>query len=134
MSEAMTVTDDADCGCEAVCALPAEQIAERTDHLRARFLPYVRGHDASATRVEWRFDDTEEMRARLDELVEFERQCCAALDFRVEASAGTNELTFTVRGDGADLFTLEREKRTATTATVRAEEPTLPAAASRSMS
>ncbi len=106
MSEPTTVSEGGTCGCETVCTLPAEQIAERGAQLRAEFLPLVRGHEASATSVVWRFDDTEGMRARLDELVEFERQCCATLDFKIDAAADANELRFTVSGHGADLFTL----------------------------
>ncbi len=105
MNQSTIEANDEDrCGCERVCALPEEQLAERSREVRAELGPLLRSHQTSPGRVIWRFDDSETMRAKLEELVEFERQCCAGLDFKVDVDPGSGALTLTVSGEGAEIF------------------------------
>ncbi len=108
MSESTATANEGSCGCESVCALPADAIGPRKEKVRVDFLPYVLGHETSADKVIWRLEGSDEIRSKLEEFVAFERECCSGLDFHIDGQSDASELILTVSGAGAEIFSADQ--------------------------
>lgn len=104
-----TVKGDSDmvddpCECESVCNLPPDALRARVATLRAELLPLVRRRQRLRDGIAWEFGAGAAMRARLDQFVEFERQCCRGVTFGIEELPQADTLRLTVRGADAAGF------------------------------
>ena len=92
------------CGCETVCNLPSDELEARVATVRAELLPLVRRRRQLPDGIAWEFERGAGMRTRLEQFVEFERQCCSGLAFEIEEPPQADILRLTVRGAGASAF------------------------------
>lgn len=90
--------------CETVCTLPPDQLRERIDTLRRELLPQVvRAEELSGgSGIAMDFAASRGIQQQLDQLVEFERQCCSGLDWNVGPSPAPDRLRLTVAGLAPD--------------------------------
>ena len=80
---------------QAICNLPEDERRERIAMLRRELLPRVQRSEPlpDDAGVALEFEPSPEIQQQLDDLVEFERQCCGGLDWGVEARADVLRLT-----------------------------------------
>ncbi len=78
------------------CNLPEDELQERIKMIRSELLPLATGKDERANGCTWTFERNPELQRKLEELVEFERQCCSGLDW--DLSEGPSTLSLSVDG------------------------------------
>ena len=91
-------TDDPVPSFEAVCDLPPAALEERRALIRREILPLVKRNRELSDGFAWEFDPSPELRAKLDEWVAFERECCGGLEWEIEAPPDDSALRLRVRG------------------------------------
>ena len=93
-------------GIEEVCRLPEAELRARIAELRSELLPRVerarRGADGAA--IELDFAATDELRARLEALVAFERQCCDGIGWDLTSADGAHRLVISGLSDDSPFF------------------------------
>jgi hypothetical protein len=89
---------------QEICSLSTEELEARRAWLGRGLRSRVRERRSLRDGVLLRFDDSSEIRAELEQLVAFERECCPTLDLAIRESEG--ELELEVRGldPDSDLF------------------------------
>ena len=97
------------------CTLSAGELPARRQQIRSLGMDGLLSVEHDARRAIFRFRSGEQMRRRIDEIVEAESRCCAFLDFRVEEAGGATLLTISAPSGGepalgefAALFTAAR--------------------------
>ena len=90
-----------------VCDLSPEALRERIAAVRAEVLPHVASSGKLADGFAWEFEADPEMRAKLEQLVAFERQCCGGLSWQLGLTAASKRLRLTVTGIDPDSKLLE---------------------------
>lgn len=84
------------------CSLPEPERLARRRWLRRSLAGRVRVARGAPGRAELRFAAGAETRRLLEEMIGFERGCCAELRFALEEADG--ELCLRVNGPGAEVF------------------------------
>jgi hypothetical protein len=64
------------------CTLPPDALRERLDWIRSEILPHAVASERLADGVAWELDDVPDLAAKLDRLVELERECCSGMVLR----------------------------------------------------
>jgi len=90
----MTQEQDA-CGCSSVCNLPEAEREDRLTLMRTQLMPKALQRERLANCAAWEFPVS--MRAELDELVRFERECCPTLGWELREK-GSDQLRLEVTG------------------------------------
>lgn len=85
-------------GAGNVCSLPPDELEARRRSIRAEILPHVDRKLDLSDGFACEFDSR--MKARLEELVALERECCGGLDWKLLDLPGGG-VRLEVRGDGA---------------------------------
>lgn len=70
------------------CNLSDVELKARLELLSEEFFPFVRKREELPSSLALTFDDTLEMRERLDEFVAVERTCCSSIDWSVQSVSG----------------------------------------------
>jgi hypothetical protein len=83
-----TVVDDI----REVCNLPDEELEARRARVSQELFAFVRNREELPGGLALYFDETPEMRERLDEFVAAERVCCAGIDWSVRSGSGALRL------------------------------------------
>ena len=81
-----------------VCSLPAEEIAERRDAVLARLLESRLETRELPDGIAFRFAPSSEQLAALVEVIDFERQCCRFLRFRLTVEPGIGPVWLELTG------------------------------------
>ncbi len=87
------------CGCSQVCNLPEAEREDRLTLMRTQLMPKAVNHERLSDGAAWEFPI--DMRAELEDLVRFERECCPTLGWQLRA-AGTDRLRLEVTGVDPD--------------------------------
>lgn len=74
------------------CNLPDKELKARRAEVSQELSPLVRRREELPTGLALYFDETPEMRDRLDEFVSFERVCCSGIDWSVRSDSGALRL------------------------------------------
>jgi len=82
----------------SVCSRSPEELRERIATVRTELLPRVVEKAKRSGGFTWEFEDTPELRRKLEELVALERQCCGGLSWTLEDLAHASRLRLAVDG------------------------------------
>ncbi|MEN8184079.1 MAG: hypothetical protein ABFS46_16250 [Myxococcota bacterium] len=88
-------------GCQDVCSLPNEELADRVAMIRREILPLVTRREVLADGVALEFEHTPAMQKTLEDLVVFERGCCSGLAWNL-GRPSDRVLRLSVQGLAAD--------------------------------
>ena len=81
-----------------VCSLPSDQLQRRLAMIRREILPLVKKREKRPDGFVWDFEANPQVRAKLEELVAFERQCCSGLAWSLQRLQASNTLQLKVEG------------------------------------
>ena len=89
-----------------VCTLSPDGLSERLAFVRDEILEHAVSREPLANGIAWELTDVPGLRARLDRLVELERECCADIEFVHVEGARPGRRRLEVRGvdPAASLF------------------------------
>ena len=76
-----------------VCSLPPESLQERLAWIRAEILPHVRRTRELPNGLVFEVARRPNLEARLERLVELERECCSGLDWTLESGSDPLQLS-----------------------------------------
>jgi len=85
-----------------ICTLPADGLGERLAFVRAEILTHAVANERTADAIAWELRDAPGLAAKLDELVEKERECCSGIVFAHAPSAVAGRRRLTVQGVDPD--------------------------------
>ncbi len=100
----MTTPDPTTRDAADVCSLSPDALEERRATIRREIAPHVTRTETLANGLAFEFPASPGMRAKLEQFVAFERQCCAGLAFDLAAAPGADALRLSVEGAGAEVF------------------------------
>jgi len=81
-----------------VCSLSPDALRERIALVRSELMPQVVETATRSDGFSWQFEDTPELRRKLEHLVALERECCSGLGWELERLSSTRRLRLTVAG------------------------------------
>ena len=81
-----------------ICTLPATGLAGRLAWIRAEILPHAVSSEPSADGIVLQLDDAPGLAAKLDRLVELERDCCSGIAFEHAPGPGAGRWRLVVHG------------------------------------
>ena len=85
-------------GLPVVCSLPADEIARRRDGVLAKLLASRLETRELPDGIAFRFAPSSEQLAALVEVIDFERQCCQFLRFRLTIEPGNGPVWLELTG------------------------------------
>lgn len=101
----MTASDARTCDCEHPCSLPSDQLRDREAMIRRDILPQVTRREALEDGVAFEFEHSAMMQKTLEDLVEFERECCSGLAWNLSRrSSRVLRLSVTGLAPDSDFF------------------------------
>jgi len=87
-----------------ICNLSSEEIEARRELTQTQLFPHVQKREERPTGLILHFEETPELRDRLDEFVAFERVCCSSIDWSVRADSGSLRLEIEGIDPKAEIF------------------------------
>jgi hypothetical protein len=84
------------------CTLSTDRLAERLAWIRSQILPHAVRTERLESGVAWELDAAPGLAAKLDRLIELERECCEGIAFERAASPTPGCLRLEVRGVDPD--------------------------------
>lgn len=96
-------TTRAETPCTDFCSLPSDEVGRRAALIRAELVPHVAHQEPLPAGLAWEFEGGPEMKARLEEFIQFERRCCAGMTFDL-ADTSAGRIRLEIVGEGADAF------------------------------
>jgi len=92
---------------DLTCALPPAELRARRAELQRELAPALLEVEPTAGGYRFWFDATAQRLAQIAELIAFEKECCAFLDFRLELTAGAERVALEIAGPPEARPTIE---------------------------
>lgn len=83
---------------DLTCSLPPAELRARRTQLQRELAPAVLEIEPTSGGYRFWFDATAQRLAQIAELIAFEKECCAFLDFALELRAGAGRVALTLSG------------------------------------